>query len=188
MQTKAFAQAQGCAPPHPQAGSRPQPLTHGLMQGAGLTRRHTLAALFAGPWCAPVAWSKEAPPQVAAQAITQAQTQLPVQGQVQLAMPWPRTRSPHGFLVSEKLDGVRAVWDGRVLRFRSGRVLTTPAWFVSGWPAEALDGELWIGRGAFDLDRPGLHCRVQHQSANSRTRIQRRPSQGLGDESAHRPN
>lgn len=150
MQTKALAQAQGCAPSHSQAGSRPQPLAHGLMQGAGLTRRHTLAALFTGPWWAPMAWSKEAPPQVAAQASTPAQTQLPVQGQVQLAMPWPRTRSPHGFLVSEKLDGVRAVWDGRVLRFRSGRVLTTPAWFVSGWPAVALDGELWIGRGAFD--------------------------------------
>lgn len=69
---------------------------------------------------------------------------------VQLAMPWVDTQSPKGFLVSEKLDGVRGVWDGRVLRFRSGRVIAAPAWFVSALPAVALDGELWIGRRQFD--------------------------------------
>jgi DNA ligase-1 len=53
-------------------------------------------------------------------------------------------------LVSEKLDGVRAVWDGQVLRFRSGRVITAPSWFLSALPQMALDGELWIGRGSFD--------------------------------------
>lgn len=69
---------------------------------------------------------------------------------VQLAMAWPKGRSPQGFLVSEKFDGVRAVWDGRVLRFRSGRLIAAPAWFLSALPAVALDGELWMGRGAFD--------------------------------------
>jgi DNA ligase-1 len=52
--------------------------------------------------------------------------------------------------VSEKFDGVRAVWDGQVLRFRSGRVIAAPRWFLSGLPQVALDGELWMGRGAFD--------------------------------------
>jgi DNA ligase-1 len=65
-------------------------------------------------------------------------------------MPWPPGRSPQGFSVSEKFDGVRAVWDGQVLRFRSGRVIAAPAWFLSALPRVALDGELWMGRGAFD--------------------------------------
>jgi len=54
------------------------------------------------------------------------------------------------YLVSEKLDGVRAVWDGRSLRFRSGKPIHAPAWFVDALPAQPLDGELWIGRGSFE--------------------------------------
>ncbi len=54
------------------------------------------------------------------------------------------------YLVSEKLDGVRAIWDGEVLRFRSGRVIAAPAWFITALPRVALDGELWIARGQFD--------------------------------------
>jgi len=52
--------------------------------------------------------------------------------------------------VSEKLDGVRAFWDGQVLRFRSGRPIAAPDWFIAALPAVALDGELWLGRGRFD--------------------------------------
>lgn len=54
------------------------------------------------------------------------------------------------YWVSEKLDGVRAVWDGQHLRFRSGRLVPAPAWFLAGLPPEALDGELWMGRGRFE--------------------------------------
>ena len=54
------------------------------------------------------------------------------------------------YLVSEKLDGVRAVWDGRRLRFRSGKPIHAPAWFVDALPAQPLDGELWIGRRSFE--------------------------------------
>jgi len=55
------------------------------------------------------------------------------------------------YLVSEKYDGARAIWDGKVLRFRSGRLVNAPAWFIGKLPAQALDGELWLGRGKFDL-------------------------------------
>ena len=65
-------------------------------------------------------------------------------------MDWPVARSPQGHLVSEKFDGVRAVWDGRILRFRSGRVLNAPRWFLAALPETPLDGELWLGRGQFD--------------------------------------
>jgi DNA ligase-1 len=54
------------------------------------------------------------------------------------------------YWISEKLDGVRAVWDGRVLRFRSGNPVSAPQWFLDGLPAAALDGELWLARGRFD--------------------------------------
>ena len=54
------------------------------------------------------------------------------------------------YLVSEKLDGVRAIWDGEALRFRSGKTINAPRWFLDGLPRQALDGELWIKRGDFD--------------------------------------
>lgn len=54
------------------------------------------------------------------------------------------------YLVSEKYDGVRATWDGKVLRFRSGRIVNAPAWFIAKLPPEKLDGELWLKRGAFE--------------------------------------
>jgi len=57
---------------------------------------------------------------------------------------------PARYLVSEKFDGVRAVWDGKVLRFRSGRVVPAPAWFIAKLPPQALDGELWLARNRFD--------------------------------------
>jgi DNA ligase 1 len=57
---------------------------------------------------------------------------------------------PAGWLVSEKLDGVRALWDGTRLRFRGGGVVAAPTWFTRVLPSQALDGELWIGRGRFD--------------------------------------
>ena len=67
-----------------------------------------------------------------------------------LAKSAPAGIDPRPYLVSEKLDGVRALWDGRLLRFRSGRVIAAPAWFLAQLPKEALDGELWIARRSFD--------------------------------------
>lgn len=67
-----------------------------------------------------------------------------------LARHAPKGINPAGYLVSEKLDGVRALWDGATLRFRSGRVIAAPAWFTAKLSATPLDGELWLGRGKFD--------------------------------------
>ncbi len=57
---------------------------------------------------------------------------------------------PAPYWVSEKLDGVRALWDGAQLRFRSGNPVPAPAWFIAGLPPQALDGELWIARNRFE--------------------------------------
>lgn len=57
---------------------------------------------------------------------------------------------PTGWWMSEKLDGVRAVWDCRTLRTRTGQAINAPQWFLDSLPQRhPLDGELWIGRGQF---------------------------------------
>jgi DNA ligase-1 len=67
-----------------------------------------------------------------------------------LARNWQAGLDSRAYLVSEKLDGVRAYWDGKVLHFKSGRVITAPPWFTAALPKTALDGELWMGRHRFD--------------------------------------
>ena len=54
------------------------------------------------------------------------------------------------YLVSEKLDGVRAIWDGKKLTSRQGNIINAPAWFIKDLPNTPLDGELWLARGQFD--------------------------------------
>ena len=67
-----------------------------------------------------------------------------------LAEVYDEAVDPAAYWVSEKLDGVRAYWDGRQLYFRSGQAVAAPAWFTANFPAQPLDGELWLGRGQFD--------------------------------------
>ena len=55
------------------------------------------------------------------------------------------------YWVSEKLDGVRAYWDGERLTSRTGKRFNAPPWFVTDFPDVPLDGELWMGRGTFEL-------------------------------------
>ncbi len=67
-----------------------------------------------------------------------------------LAQRAPADVDPAAYWVSEKLDGVRARWDGQALRLRNGAAIAVPAWFVAPLPDHPLDGELWLGRGRFD--------------------------------------
>ncbi len=55
------------------------------------------------------------------------------------------------YLISEKLDGVRAYWDGKQLISRQGIRFEAPQWFSKDFGELPLDGELWIARGQFDL-------------------------------------
>ncbi len=86
----------------------------------------------------------------------------------------PGKVSPAGWYVSEKLDGVRAFWDGGVSRgmaagqvpysntvkdvnpqkatglwSRTGKVIHAPDWWLNHLPHFPLDGELFLGRGRF---------------------------------------
>ena len=91
------------------------------------TRRHALLAVAASAW--PSAASPAAP---------------------LLAALCPDDVDPSAYLVSEKYDGVRALWDGRALRHRSGRAVAAPEAFLARLPSCPLDGELWLARGRFD--------------------------------------
>ncbi len=54
------------------------------------------------------------------------------------------------YLVSEKFDGVRGVWNGKELRTKRGNLINAPECFLRNFPPFALDGELWIGYGKFE--------------------------------------
>jgi len=66
-----------------------------------------------------------------------------------LAETWHEGIDPAGWLLSEKLDGARACWDGTKFVSRGGHQFHAPAWFTKGFPAVPLDGELWLARKAF---------------------------------------
>jgi DNA ligase 1 len=55
-----------------------------------------------------------------------------------------------GWLISEKLDGVRGYWDGNQLWSKNGKALHPPAELVRKLPDFHLEGELWGGRGTFE--------------------------------------
>jgi DNA ligase-1 len=55
-----------------------------------------------------------------------------------------------GWVVSEKLDGIRAYWDGKELYTRKNKKIYAPLWFIQNLPPFALDGELWTRRGDFE--------------------------------------
>jgi DNA ligase-1 len=56
-----------------------------------------------------------------------------------------------GYWVSEKYDGVRGYWDGKQFWTRNGEPIAAPAWFTAPLPNTPMDGELWAGRGRFEL-------------------------------------
>lgn len=67
-----------------------------------------------------------------------------------LAHSWDNSTDLSGWWMSEKLDGVRAYWDGKQFISRQGNVFLAPDWFTEDLPNNVhLDGELWIARKAF---------------------------------------
>ena len=57
---------------------------------------------------------------------------------------------PKGWLISEKLDGVRCYWTGKKMYSRNGNEFYPPKWFTDGLPSDmALDGELFTKRADF---------------------------------------
>jgi DNA ligase-1 len=83
--------------------------------------------------------------------------------QLLLATIWDGSSDPTGWWMSEKLDGVRALWDGNRLLSRQGNVFAAPPWFVEELPDVALDGELWIGRRKFQETVSVVRSKGEHE-------------------------
>lgn len=67
-----------------------------------------------------------------------------------LAHSWTTDVDLTGWWMSEKLDGVRAYWDGKQFISRQGNVYHAPDWFIEDLPKDVhLDGELWLSRKGF---------------------------------------
>ena len=61
-----------------------------------------------------------------------------------------KDQDPKGWLMSEKLDGVRCFWNGKNIYSRAGNKFEPPQWFLDELPDNlALDGELWTKRDDF---------------------------------------
>lgn len=107
--------------------------------------------------CGLLAYAKDLPQS------EQAQSKKPPQ--VLLLMDYHKAK-PHNlqeYVMSEKLDGVRVLWNGKQLITRNGRVINAPACFTKDFPPFMLDGELWIGRGEFEkilalVQKDCTHC------------------------------
>ena len=61
----------------------------------------------------------------------------------------PEKHDPKGWLMSEKLDGVRCFWNGKTMYTRNGNPFFAPDWWKKKLPSIALDGELWTSRDDF---------------------------------------
>ena len=55
-----------------------------------------------------------------------------------------------GWVMSEKLDGIRGYWNGKILMTKQGYKIYTPTSFIKNFPTFELDGELWINRESFE--------------------------------------
>lgn len=79
---------------------------------------------------------------------TIAQSAIPPK--IQLSTLYHQDINIQEYWISEKLDGVRAYWDGEKLISRQGNIFNCPQWFIDSFPTTPLDGELWIGRQQFE--------------------------------------
>ncbi|HRL33655.1 MAG TPA: DNA ligase, partial [Neisseria sp.] len=67
-----------------------------------------------------------------------------------------------GWAMSEKLDGVRAYWNGKQLISRQGYPFTPPSGYTAHFPPFPLDGELYSRRNQFEQ----ISASVRQHSGN----------------------
>ena len=76
-----------------------------------------------------------------------------------------------GWLASEKLDGVRAYWDGENLLSRQGKKLSAPPSFTKNFPKFALDGELYAKELKFEEIQASVMDKLPDEKAWSRLKF-----------------
>lgn len=78
---------------------------------------------------------------------------------VLLAKNWSPDIDPKGYFLSEKLDGLRATWDGKNFVSRLNNIFPAPEFFKKQMPRDVvLDGELWLDRGSFEETSSIVRC------------------------------
>ena len=75
-----------------------------------------------------------------------------------------KNQNINGWVMSEKLDGIRAIWTGKKLITRSGKTINAPKWFVKDYPTFSIDGELWTKRADFE----NISSIVSHKVPNEK--------------------
>ncbi|WCN11400.1 DNA ligase [Marinomonas mediterranea] len=68
---------------------------------------------------------------------------------VQLAKVYREGVPVSEYYVSEKYDGIRAIWNGHRLLTKNGHEIHAPDWFTHDLPDVWLDGELWSNRNDY---------------------------------------
>lgn len=69
---------------------------------------------------------------------------------VMLAEKYTDEENIDGWIMSEKLDGVRCIWNGKTMKTRNNNTFYPPPFFTQDFPDEILDGELWMKRASFE--------------------------------------
>ena len=75
------------------------------------------------------------------------------------------------WLASEKLDGVRAYWDGENLLSRQGKKLNAPLSFTKNFPKFALDGELYAKELKFEEIQASVMDKLPDEKAWSKLKF-----------------
>ncbi|MDP4299155.1 DNA ligase [Leptothrix discophora] len=143
-------------PQHPTCPSRSSWLDASEMSSPQAPRRRWLirsAVLALSGW-----WHEPGAAGPSGRSATSAVGDIPIELARDLGPEAVATVDLSRYLVSEKLDGVRAIWTGRRWLTRSGREIPAPPRWLASLPAgEPLDGELWLGRGRFEAVSGLLH-------------------------------
>lgn len=69
---------------------------------------------------------------------------------LQKAKTYDKSQKIKNWMMSEKLDGIRAYWNGKNLISKNGNIIFAPKYFIKDFPNFELDGELWTKRNDFE--------------------------------------
>lgn len=112
---------------------------------AQITRRLKISKIVSLLLCGFILWSTAA-----------------VAAELMLPQTYNKQTDISGWLMSEKLDGVRGYWDGEQLFSKNGLRLFPPDEFICDLPPFALEGELWGGRNSFEQTVSTVRQRQPH--------------------------
>ena len=83
--------------------------------------------------------------------------------QPMLAEKYDGSQNIDNWFMSEKLDGIRCIWDGFRLYSRNGNLFHAPKWFKESLPNDiVLDGELFLNRKDFSKTASIVMKKYEH--------------------------